>query len=117
MIRTLKILGHKFSVRKLSVRFFSLLIALSLTSLMSCTSRKTDEEIFDKNVKECMKPLVEQGVDVSKAKNICDCALKSILKIDSSYLKMSVDKQKQFYEEHEKEIIEGCDELKKLIAD
>ncbi len=99
-------------------RFFSILSMLFFVFLViSCSSRKTDKEIFDQNVQECMKPLVEQGVDVAKAKSVCACALQTMIKIDSSYLKMDLAKQKQFYSEHEKDIINGCDELKKLMID
>ena len=62
-----------------------------------------------------MKPLVENGVDVAQAKSVCDCAIKTVLEIDSAFLKMDPGKQRQFYEKHEDDIIERCDELKKLM--
>ncbi len=94
---------------------FFLIIGCLAIAMTCCTGKKSKEAVYDQNVKECMKPLVEQGIDVAKAKNICDCALKTMLKIDSSYLEMVPAKQKQFYSEHEQDIINGCDELRELM--
>ena len=101
-------------------RKYSFLKGISLLSIMlffliSCSNKKTEKEIFDQNVKECMKPLVESGLDVSKARTVCDCAIKTMLEIDSSFLKMTPEKQKQLYEKYEGDIVERCDELKKLM--
>ena len=90
-------------------------LSIMMFFLISCTNKKSEKEIFDQNVKECMKPLVESGLDVSKAKDVCDCAIKTMLEIDSSFLKMTPEKQKQLYEKYEGDIVERCDELKKLM--
>ena len=83
--------------------------------MISCSNKKTEKEIFDRNVKECMKPLVESGLDVSKAKAVCDCAVKTMLEVDSSFLKMDTREQRQLYEKHEGDIVGRCDELRKLV--
>ena len=98
-------------------RFFKgiSLLSIMLFFLISCSNKKSEKEIFDRNVKECMKPLVESGLDVVQARTVCDCAIKTMLEMDSSFLKMNPEKQKQLYEKHEGDIVERCDELKKLM--
>lgn len=64
-------------------------ISLFFITGFGCLKKKTNTDIFyerlDKNVEHCSKPLMELlGIDLIKAKEICECSMKKAFHRDST---------------------------------
>lgn len=99
----------------------SILVIVLIISLAGCKKHKSNKELFEKNFKAnteaCMKPLVEKGVEPTKAKRICECGLKTMFEIDSTVMSKGHTELEELFDTHKKEIITQCEDLKEFFKD
>lgn len=90
----------------------TLLVILTLF-FFSCKKKQSEQQIFEANVQACMKPLLQKSVDSLEARALCTCMLKTMLKIDSTFLQKDINTQKQLSEKPWPKVTSECDSLLK----
>lgn len=98
-------------------KVFYTFVLLSLVLLISsCKEKKPSreqlyKENFETNVKACMQPLLEKGVDSVTARSLCACYFDTMFAVDSTFF-MEKDPiaMDSIYNVHQTEIYNNCGE-------
>lgn len=89
------------------------ILSIAVLALLSnCKKEKSCSEIFEEsyevNITSCMQPLIEAGVDSTKARRICACYMDNLFALDSTFIKKKSQEMILFVEQHADELEKRC---------
>lgn len=113
-------------MKEKSIQVLIIFIILSYIGLsFSCTKQtekgvtQQEDKITDMqiNINACMKPLIAKGIDSLRAEDICRCGLETLIELDSNVYNMNTKELNWLFESNKEEIMNRCDEIKKLYQE